>query len=127
MLAYRAAVHESTGYAPAFLQLGRNLRLPSDADTPVAPADLVGSNEYVRSLRERLFAALQTAHESIGHTQQHQTTVYDRRSNGPVYEVGDHVFLHRPKAPPGAPAKFHQTWQGTYVIIMKRPNNTCHP
>ncbi|KER22514.1 hypothetical protein T265_09433 [Opisthorchis viverrini] len=84
MLAYRAAVHESTGYAPAFLQLGHNLRLPSDADTPVAPADLVGSNEYVRSLRERLFAALQIARKNIGHAQQHQKSVYDRRSNGPV-------------------------------------------
>ncbi|GAA48974.1 pro-Pol polyprotein, partial [Clonorchis sinensis] len=50
MLAYRAATHESTGYAPAFLQLGHDLRLPSDADTPVVPADLVGSNEYARSL-----------------------------------------------------------------------------
>ncbi|KER25506.1 LOW QUALITY PROTEIN: hypothetical protein T265_14204 [Opisthorchis viverrini] len=121
MLAYRAAVHKWTGYALAFLQLSHHLRLPSSAETPVAPADLVGSNEYVRSLRERPFAALQIARENIGH---HQKTVYDRRSNGPVYEVGDHVFLHRPKAPPGAPTKFHQTWQGPYVIIMKRPNGT---
>ncbi|GAA54787.1 gap-Pol polyprotein [Clonorchis sinensis] len=124
MLAYRAATHESTGYAPAFLQLGHDLRLPSDADTPVVPADLVGSNEYARSLRERLFAALQIARENIGHAQQHQKTVYDRRSHGPVYEVGDYVLLHRPKAPPGAPAKFHHVWQGPYVIVIKRPNNT---
>ncbi|KER20548.1 hypothetical protein T265_10919 [Opisthorchis viverrini] len=108
MLPYRVAVHVSTGYAP----------------TPVAPANLVGSNEYVRSLRERPFAALLIARENIGRAQQHQKAVYDRRLNGPVYEVGDHVFLHRPKSPPGALPKFHQPSQGPYVIIMKRPSVT---
>ncbi|KER26617.1 hypothetical protein T265_06188 [Opisthorchis viverrini] len=80
MLAYRAATHESTGYTPAFLQLGHDLRLPSDADTPVIPADLVGSNEYARSLQERLSAALQITRKNIGHAQQRQKTVHYHKS-----------------------------------------------
>ena len=124
MLAYRSSVHDSTGYTPAFLQLGRDLRLPSDADLPLIPAEMIDCDEFARQLRQRMFSAIQIARENISHAQQHQKTVYDRSSHGPIYAVNDYVLLHRPKPPLGAPTKFHHPWIGPYIIVSKRQNNT---
>ncbi|GFX88073.1 retrovirus-related Pol polyprotein from transposon 412 [Trichonephila clavipes] len=54
LLAYRSAVHETTGYSPSQMLFGRDLRLPCDLlfgrppDTPSSP------EEYVQNLRHVL-------------------------------------------------------------------------
>ncbi|GFX47569.1 retrovirus-related Pol polyprotein from transposon 412 [Trichonephila clavipes] len=54
LLAYRSAVHETTGYSPSQMLFGRDLRLPCDLlfgrppDTPSSP------EEYVQNLRHIL-------------------------------------------------------------------------
>ncbi|GFV88695.1 retrovirus-related Pol polyprotein from transposon 412 [Trichonephila clavipes] len=53
LLAYRSAVHETTGYSPSQMLFGRDLRLPCDLlfgrppDTPSSP------EEYVQNLQAR--------------------------------------------------------------------------
>ena len=67
MLAYRSSVYDSTGYTHAFMQVGRDLRLPSDADLPLIPAEMFDCEEFVRQLRRRMFSATQNARENISH------------------------------------------------------------
>ena len=120
LLAYRASLHSSTGFSPALLQFGRELRLPSDIMQPMAPADAINYDEYVRRLHRTILTAFREAKAGITAAQSHQKTVYDRKVSGPVYKVGDYVLLHRPKPPPGVPPKTHLPWQGPYLIVFQR-------
>ncbi|KAA3670709.1 uncharacterized protein DEA37_0004782 [Paragonimus westermani] len=49
LLAYRAAVHSSTGYMPSLLTLGHEVRLPIEVLTPPAPAECPFVIVHVRS------------------------------------------------------------------------------
>ncbi|KAA3674482.1 uncharacterized protein DEA37_0007795 [Paragonimus westermani] len=108
LLAYRAAVHSSTGYKPLLLTLGHEQRLPIEVVTPLAPAERIGLPHYVKELGERLRVAYKIAAQHQSKSQHHQKSCYDRTANGPVYRIGDHVWLYRPKPPLRAAHKFHR-------------------
>ncbi|GFU03440.1 retrovirus-related Pol polyprotein from transposon 412 [Trichonephila clavipes] len=65
LLAYRSAVHETTGYSPSQMLFGRDLRLPCDLlfgrppDTPSSP------EEYVQNLQARFEDVHNLARERI--------------------------------------------------------------
>ncbi|GFW48536.1 retrovirus-related Pol polyprotein from transposon 297 [Trichonephila clavipes] len=65
LLAYRSAVHETTGYSPSQMLFGRDLRLPCDLlfgrppDTPSSP------EEYVQNLQARFEDVHHLARERI--------------------------------------------------------------
>ncbi|KAA3672685.1 uncharacterized protein DEA37_0010174 [Paragonimus westermani] len=68
-------------------------------------------------LGERLRVAYKIAAQHQSKSQHHQKSCYDRTANGPVYRIGDHVWLYRPKPPLGAAHKFHRPW---LVLILSR-------
>ncbi|VDP80626.1 unnamed protein product [Echinostoma caproni] len=121
--AYRARVHSSTGHSPALLRLGIELRLPQEVQSPLAPAEMIDMNDFVRGLQQRLSAAFRTAHETIQSEQQHQKSAYDRGAQGPKYTRGTLVLLYRPRSVPGTSQRFHQPWQGPYIVIHQRSPN----
>ncbi|GFW31159.1 retrovirus-related Pol polyprotein from transposon 412 [Trichonephila clavipes] len=59
LLAYRSAVHETTGYSPSQMLFGRDLRLPCDLlfgrppDTPSSPEDIF--IDFVRDFLELFY------------------------------------------------------------------------
>ncbi|CAH8445461.1 unnamed protein product [Dicrocoelium dendriticum] len=120
MLAYRASVHSTTGYSPAYLTLSREIRLPLELLSPVCPVEAYSLSEYVRITRERVRVAFQSVQEHMNRAQHSQKEYYDRQSRGPEYRKGDRVWLHRPRPPAGAPGKFHREWQGPYEIVFVR-------
>ena len=120
LMAYRASVHTSTGYSPAFLTYGKEIRLPIEILTPLVSVEASSLLDYTRQLRERLTFAYRNAAEHNQASQGRQKNYYDRQANGPTYSVGDLVMLHRPKPQPGTSAKFHHPWRGPYSIAMVR-------
>ncbi|GFW77832.1 hypothetical protein TNCV_3404071 [Trichonephila clavipes] len=65
LLAYRSAVHETTGYSPSQMLFGHDLRLPADLfsrppDAPLAP------EEYIEKLQARMEEMHHLARERIG-------------------------------------------------------------
>ncbi|KAA3679592.1 uncharacterized protein DEA37_0008002 [Paragonimus westermani] len=87
LLAYRAAVHSSTGYTPSLLTLGHELRLPIEVLMALAPAECIGLPYYVEELGERLRVAYEIAAQHQSKSQHHKKSCYDRTANGPVYQV----------------------------------------
>ncbi|XP_042235851.1 uncharacterized protein LOC121875366, partial [Homarus americanus] len=69
LMAYRSAVHESTGYTPAKLMLGHELRLPVDLLTRRPPDDELPdeTTSYIRGLQERLTEVHHQGHQKVVH------------------------------------------------------------
>ncbi|GFV74441.1 retrovirus-related Pol polyprotein from transposon 297 [Trichonephila clavipes] len=81
LLAYRSAVHETTGYSPSQMLFGRDLRLPCDLlfgrppDTPSSP------EEYVQNLQARFEDVHNLARERINLRTEKMKTRYDTKSH----------------------------------------------
>ncbi|GFU99004.1 retrovirus-related Pol polyprotein from transposon 412 [Trichonephila clavipes] len=79
LLAYRSAVHETTGYSPSQMLFGRDLRLPCDLlfgrppDTPSSP------EEYVQNLQARFEDVHNLARERINLRTEKMKTRYDTK------------------------------------------------
>ncbi|KAG5886025.1 hypothetical protein JTB14_023666 [Gonioctena quinquepunctata] len=54
LMAYRSAVHESTGQTPASIIMGRELRLPCDLKFGIPPGTRHCGEDYVSKLRQRM-------------------------------------------------------------------------
>ncbi|KAG5885997.1 hypothetical protein JTB14_025391 [Gonioctena quinquepunctata] len=54
LMAYRSAVHESTGQTPASIIMGRELRLPCDLKFVIPPGQDTAGEDYVSKLRQRM-------------------------------------------------------------------------
>ncbi|GFV18924.1 retrovirus-related Pol polyprotein from transposon 412 [Trichonephila clavipes] len=93
LLAYRSAVHETTGYSPSQMLFGRDLRLPADIlfsrppDAPLAP------EQYIEKLQARMEEMHHLARERIGMASKKMKTRYGARATGHDFYEGDKVCL----------------------------------
>ena len=119
MLAYRSSVQETTGATPFSLMFGREVRLPVDImfGTPPSYPPPASPSEYAHHLRERLHQAYRLVREHASAQQRRQKYLCDRRAGGLPFNVGDRVWLHCPAVPRGRSYKFHQPWQGPFVVL----------
>nr|CAH8829254.1 unnamed protein product [Trichobilharzia regenti] len=124
LLAYRSSVHSSTGFSPALLLFGHELRLPVEIRTPLLPYEKIDCIPYVRNLRHHLDTAYNLTRRHLQSSSQHQKSNYDRFAHGPTYSPGDYVWLHRPSVPAGSCPKFYAPWKGPYEIVQHRPPTT---
>ncbi|GFX78599.1 retrovirus-related Pol polyprotein from transposon 412 [Trichonephila clavipes] len=96
LLAYRSAVHETTGYSPSQMLFGRDLRLPCDLlfgrppDTPSSP------EEYVQNLQARFEDVHNLARERINLRTEKMKTRYDTKATGHQFKEGDKVWFYNP-------------------------------
>lgn len=117
LLAYRSAVHEATGYTPAQLLFGRDLRLPCDLlfgcpkDAPSSPV------EYLQNLQERLEAIHHFTREKIDICTEKMKLRYDAKSNHRDFKVNDKVWFWNPKRNKGLSPKLQHHWEGPYTIM----------
>ncbi|CAF1183322.1 unnamed protein product [Didymodactylos carnosus] len=124
-LAIRTSVNESTGETPAFLNLGRDPRLPLDlliGDTtsgpPGSPDD---QKKATKSYRDRLIEdlkyAYQVAREHAQVKKLTQKAYYDRHTTSRQFNKGQLVWV---AIPHGAfVGKLHPRWQGPCKILEK--------
>ncbi|GFU35993.1 retrovirus-related Pol polyprotein from transposon 412 [Trichonephila clavipes] len=132
LLAYRSAVHETTGYSPSQMLFGRDLRLPADLlfsrppDAPLAP------EEYIEKLQARMEEMHHLARERIGMASEKMKTRYDARATGHDFHQGDKVWLWNPKRRKGLSPKLQTNWEGpekskrlndVVVRIQKSPHS----
>ncbi|KAF8784306.1 Retrovirus-related Pol polyprotein like [Argiope bruennichi] len=120
LLAYRSAVHETTGYFPSQMLFGRDLRLPADLlfsrppDAPLAP------EEYFENLRTRWMEEVHhLARDRIGMASEKMKTRYDARATGHNFHEGDQVGLWIPKRRKELSPKLQTNWEGPYTILKR--------
>ncbi|GFY18173.1 retrovirus-related Pol polyprotein from transposon 412 [Trichonephila clavipes] len=117
LLAYRSAVHETTGYSPSQMLFGRDLRLPCDLlfgrppDTPSSP------EEYVQNLQARFEDVHNLARERINLRTEKMKTRYDTKATGHQFKEGDKVWFYNPTRRKGLSPKLQSHWGGPYTIL----------
>ncbi|GFU53194.1 retrovirus-related Pol polyprotein from transposon 412 [Trichonephila clavipes] len=117
LLAYRSAVHETTGYSPSQMLFGRDLRLPCDLlfgrppDTPSSP------EEYVQNLQARFEDVHHLARERINLRTEKMKTRCDTKATGHQFKEGDKVWFYNPTRRKGLSPKLQSHWDGPYTIL----------
>lgn len=124
-MAYRSAVHESTGRTPSSVVFGRELRLPSDLlfGSPYRKNEEV--NDYAENLRQRLTNVHEQVRIKMKIESDRMKARYDIRASGKTFEEGDEVWLYNPTRKKGLSPKLQQSWEGPYKVI-KRINDVVY-
>ena len=119
LLAYRSAVHETTGFTPSRMLFGRELRLPCDLlfgcppDTPSSPED------YVQDLQTRLEDVHEFARGRINIATEKMKTRYDTRATEHEFQEGDKVWFWNPVRRKGLSPKLQSSWEGPYTVLKR--------
>ena len=117
MLAYRTSVQETTGASPFSLLFGREARLPVDVMFGLPPGETSTSpSQYALTLRHNLESIYHEVRTKTGLQQNRQKELYDQKSRGSPFKVGDLVWLHCPAVPRNSHKKFHCPWQGPSTV-----------
>ena len=117
MMAYRSSVHESTGETPNMLMLGREIEVPLDVITELAPDTLPLTTEYAVALQQRLASAHEAARRHLGKATERQKRNYDNRVSNKPYRVGDSVWLHNIRRKKGRNPKLDCPWEGPFLVV----------
>ncbi|UYV62133.1 K02A2.6-like, partial [Cordylochernes scorpioides] len=125
LMAYRAAINETTGQTPAKVMFGRELRLPCDLEfgTPGGPPVEVTS--YVGELRGVLSETHKLVREKIQLASHRMKTHYDIKANHEGFKENDLVWMFNPKRKRGLSPKLTPMWEGPYKVV-KRINDLVY-
>lgn len=123
-LAYRSTVHDSTGFTPNLLTLGKEINLPIHLLYGNVVEDRRSPCDYVEEQLNLMNDAFEVVRDNIGVAQKHYKESYDKKVHGPNYVEGDKVWLYVPFVKPGFPRKFHKYWEGPYIIVKKLNDQT---
>ena len=118
MAAYRASRHDSTGYSPNFLTLGREARMPVDIiyGTPEGiPA--TSYDGYVGNLQEKLITAYEDVRTELRRAAQRNKRYYDLRVRPHEYRTGDWVYYFNARKYPGRQDKWERKYSGPFLVV----------
>ena len=117
--AYRSSLHESTGYTPNMLMLGREVRIPVDLlfEQPKHPG--VSYGEFVESVQHNLCQAHHQARKWLGRSAERQEENYNTRIALNTYRPGDLVWILNETRKPGCCPKLQNMWAGPYLVQTK--------
>ena len=121
LLAYRSSTHESTGFCPALLFLGREPRLPLDlllgsppqVDGPQAHSYC----QYVDDLQSKLQSIHEVASQRLVEASNRQKRDYDHWENRTDYNTGDLLLVRDVTKRKGLTPKLQSRWKGPYTIV----------
>ena len=88
MMAYRIAVHESTGASPSLLMLGREVEVPLDVTSEAPPGAPPFQTDYTQAVQKRLATAHDLARQHLNKAAIHQKRNYDKWLAGKPFTVG---------------------------------------
>jgi hypothetical protein len=122
MMAYRASTHESTGFSPNRLVLGRELRLPVDlvypkpTDSPETP----NFEQYVQDFQNNIEEAFIIVRRNLGAAAQLRKDHYDCKVKACAnFKAGDRVWYFYPRRVQGKSPKWQKWYTGPYEIVKE--------
>ena len=119
LMAYRAAVHDTTGQTPSKVVFGRDLRLPCDLVFGAPEQEQRETSNYVDQLRDKLLDTHALVRKNIKMVSDRMKARYDIRANHDGFREGDKVWLYNPLRKKGKSPKLSPSWEGPYQVIKK--------
>ena len=121
MAAYRASLHEATGFSPNRLFLGREVRMPLNLvmGLPLDEFQCANVDEFVQKSQEQMASAYAIAREHLGVAAQRRKTTYDIRVRQQQFGVGDWVWYWYPRRYPSKSPKWQKGYTGPYLVVRK--------
>ncbi|GFX74374.1 retrovirus-related Pol polyprotein from transposon 412 [Trichonephila clavipes] len=119
LLAYKSAVHETTGYSPSQMLFGRDLRLSSDLVFSRPPDAPFALEEYIEKLQAWMKEMHHLARKRIGMASEEMKTRYDARATGHDFCQGDKVWLWNPKRCKGLSPKLQTNRESPYTVLKR--------
>jgi len=118
MAANRASRHDSTGYTPNYLVLGREARMPVDLIYGTSQEEEeVTYDGYAGKIRERLLDAYAETRVSLKRAVQTQKKYYDLKVKPTVFEKGSWVYYFHPQYHQGKQDKWIRKYLGPYLVV----------
>ena len=119
-MAYRSAVHDTTGNTPARMMLGRDLKLPVDLCFGRPEEEPIEStSDYVTTLQEKLVRIHHFACEHQSLMSERMKQRYDLSLRCPQLKAGDAVWLHNPQRKKGLSPKLQRPWEGPFTVTKR--------
>lgn len=125
LMAYRSAVHNTTGLTPARILFGKELRLPCDLKFGSPENEQMDVEDYAYRLREKLLAIHEIARERIQLASDRMKARYDVNASNSGFYEGDRVWLYNPQRKKGISPKLTPAWEGPYTVV-KRINDVVY-
>lgn len=120
LMAYRSSQHESTGYTPNMLMLGREVATPVDImyefPNRVKPTNV---HDWVRELRQTLEKAHTYARQITQQSMLRQKRYHDQNVVRKTFEEGEQVLVYFPPRGIGKSAKLTSYLYGPYKIVQQ--------
>ncbi|KAG5899440.1 hypothetical protein JTB14_033631 [Gonioctena quinquepunctata] len=120
LMAYRSAVHESTGQTPASIIMGRELRLPCDLKFGIPPGQDTAGEDYVSKLRQRMDDIHERVRLNIQSASDKMKKTYDIKADTGGFKVDDLVWLYNPKRRRGLSPKLRNSWEREIKVCPAR-------
>ena len=116
--AYRSSIHETTGFTPNFLMLGREIRLPGELVAEPTPETIPESYAtYLDTLREKMNQAHESVRKHLKAAIEKQQDRYDYRLLHLRYKPGDLVWYRNDQMTEGVCLKLQPTYIGPCLIL----------
>ena len=119
LLAYRSAVHQSTGETPNLMMLGREVELPLDLMIEAVPQNGDSETAYVEALRQRMHEAWDRARVILKLSARRQKRYYDRNLHSYKVAEGDPVWYLISGRKKGVSRKLQEKWDGPYKVLNR--------
>ena len=125
MMAYRSSIHETTGFTPNSLMLGREVSTPLDIlyEMP-SPMQAIPQSRWVWVLQERLQNAHSAVRAKASQEMVRQKQYHDRKLHWEKFNPGDRVCVFFPRTQVGKSSKFTSFWKGPYVVKKRMSDVT---
>ena len=118
--AYHASPHDSTGFTPNYLMLGREVRVPldlafgePDCEEGIRPVYC----EYVEEKRMMIQRAFDLARTNLGVSAFKRKERYDLKVKPAKFAVGEFVWYYYPRKLIGKSAKWQGAYQGPFLVV----------
>ena len=119
MAAYRATVHDTTGYSPNRLLFGRENRMPIDIAYGAPPSDPIGYtvDDYIENLNRNLRGAYEIVRQNIGKAAERRKDRYDVGVKKSEITEGSWVWYFCPRKKIGLSPKWQNWYSGPYQVM----------
>jgi len=116
--AFRATRHDTTGYSPNFLVLGRKTRAPPNLLYGKPDEERSESDDrFVEQMRERSVAAHTAVRQHMRRSAEKNKRYYDIGLRPMKFTVGEWVLYFNPRKLRGKQMKWCRQYEGPYLVV----------